>query len=129
MKVATRIAWTLLCGVAILYFVFWFGNPRPLTFYIPPWISVSVSLLAAAGVAWYVWMHTASSRASFAHSFLLGGVVGGGIGFSAGFFGPLLFPPSGGVGVGPVMGMLTGLLGCILGAALGGIRWYARQAP
>jgi len=130
MNVVIRILVTLISGVATLFFVFWQGSSLILSLHVPFWISSLGSLLVAAGVAWYVWTHTASPPASFLGSVLLGAFVVGGIGFSAGYFGPLLFTPSSPGNLGPMIGVfITGPLGLILGAAGGGVRWYARERP
>jgi hypothetical protein len=126
MNIVLRIVVTLISGVATLYFVFWFANPSNFLPHFPFWIGSLVSVLVAAGVAWYVWTHTASFQASLARSVLLGAFVAGAIGFSAGFFGPLLFMQSGMANVGPVGAIITGPVGFILGAVVGGILWHAR---
>ena len=122
-----RIVVTLISGVAALYFVFWFGIPLTFLVHSPSWIGSLGSLLMGAGVAWYVWKHTASFQASFASSVLLGALVAGAIGFSAGFFGPLLFMPSGRANAGPLLGIITGPVGFILGAVGGAVHWHARE--
>jgi hypothetical protein len=127
MNIVTRIAATLISGVAALYFVFWFGIPLTFLLHFPLWIGSIASFLVAAGVAWYVWTLTASFQASLARSVLLGALVVGAIGFSAGFFGPLLFMPSGRANVGPIWAIITGPVGFILGAVGGLVHWYARE--
>jgi hypothetical protein len=128
MNIVTRIAATLISGIAALYFVFWFANPSTFLLHFPFWIGSLFSVLVAAGVAWYVWTLTASFQASLARSVLLGALVGGAIGFSAGFFGPLLFMPSGMATVGPIVWtIITGPVGFILGAVGGVVRWYAGE--
>jgi hypothetical protein len=134
MNVVVRILVTLISGVATFYFMFWVGSPltfslHPSSLHFPLWIGSFGSLLIAALVAWYVWAHTAISKASLTNSVLLGALVVGGIGFSAGFFGPLLFMTSGRANVGPVLGLLiTGPLGLILGAVGGAVHWYVRES-
>src|SRR4051812_3254484 len=127
MKLIIRIVVTLLSGMATLYFVFWFAIPLAFSLHFPSWVDYLGSFLVAAGVAWYVWTHTAAWQTSLASSALLGALVVGGIGFSAGFFGPLLFMPRGTANAGPLLGILAGPLGCILGAVGGAIHWYARE--
>ncbi len=127
MNIGIRILVTLISGVATLYFVFWFGIPLTFLLHFPFWVGSLVSVLIAAGVAWYVWTLTASFQASLARSVVLGAFVAGAIGFSAGFFGPLLFMPSGRANAGPLLGIITGPLGFILGAVGGAVRWYARE--
>ena len=127
MNTVTRILMTLISGVATLYCVFWFASPSNFLLHFPFWISSLGSFLTAAGVAWYVWKHTACFQASLAHSVLLGAFVAGAIGFSAGFFGPLLFMPSGMANAGPLWALITGPAGFILGAVGGAVHWYARE--
>ncbi len=127
MNIVVRIGVTLLSSLAALYFVFWFAIPPAFLLHASLWMSSLVSLLAAAGMAWYVWTHTASFPTSLASSVFLGTCAVGGIGFAAGFFGPFLFQPSGMANAGPLLGLLAGALGCILGAVGGALHWYARE--
>lgn len=128
MNIMLRILVTLISGVATLCCVFWFGIPFSFSLYHPLWISYLGSCLAGALVAWYVWMLTASFRASLARSALLGALVGGTIGFSAGFFGPLLSTSGGGAAVGSIFwSIILGPSGLILGAVGVVVHWYARE--
>ena len=128
MNVVIRIVVTLICGVATFYFVFWTGSPLTvLSLHLPFWISGLGSFLVAAGVAWYVWAHTASFQISFINAVLLGAIVVGGIGFSTGFFLPLLFASSSGAAVGSLFWglLILGPLGFLLGAVGGVGYWLA----
>ncbi|HSS52045.1 MAG TPA: hypothetical protein VLX28_24145 [Thermoanaerobaculia bacterium] len=128
MNIVTRIAVTLISGVATLYFVFWFAIPSTFLLHSPFWISSLGSLLVAAMLAWYVWTLTASFQASLSRSVLLGALVGGAIGFSAGLFGPPLFRPGGTSAVGSfVWSIIAGPVGFTLGAVSGATHWYARE--
>ncbi len=74
-----------------------------------------------------LWPNTASLKASFISSILLGAFVVGGMGFLAGFFRPLLFVPSVSSNAGPLPRIfITGSLGFVFGAVGGAVHWYAR---
>jgi hypothetical protein len=128
MNIMIRILVTLISGVASLYCVFWFAIPMSFSLHHPLWVSGLGSCLVGALVAWYVWMLTASFRASLARSALLGALAAGTMGFSAGFFGPLLSMPGGGASVGSIFwSIILGPAGLILGAVGGVVHWYARE--
>ncbi len=122
MKHLFRFLITLVSGVSALYFVFWVGGALLLALHLPLWLSTIMSLVAAAAVSRYVWMHTATLEARLIGSITLGAFATGGVGFAGGFFGPIIFMP--GANQGPLLGIfITGPLGFILGAVGGAIYW------
>ena len=124
MRGLIRSALTFISAVASFYFVFWVGGALTLPLHLPLWITFLGSALAAALVARYVWMHTATIQSGLASSVLVGALATGGIGFVLGFFGPILLRPE--ANQGPLLGIfITDRWGSCSWS--GAVYWFARR--